>query len=244
VAALEPHVTTALMAHWDSAKTEAGGVVGHVRQLVATSGMVDPRQHMNNRQSHPFDTHPELLVRLEALKVWTDGARPDTEAASLNDDLMRRANDPVGSRVLQELGLEAETVATGESTDPAEAETVVLSGTTMRTGEMAAPVMDINAALQSELTSVAASNRQEKIAALTAIVRLASNAQPVISRLPIPIVLLVAFMAILVAGVGGALVVLGKAPGVVPKGLLALSAGIGGWLGACGGSIASARRRC
>ena len=164
ITALEPHVAEALAAHWDSARAVAGGVLGHVRQLVATKGMVDPSEHLQNRQSHPFDTHPELVVRLEAVGM------------PMNDELRGRAMEPSGSNLLQEFGLEAQ--------PPAQA-----SAQTAEAGASAAaaPAVDINAALQSELTSAAAANRQAKIDELSALVRQTRAVQPIFERMLKPL---------------------------------------------------------
>ena len=148
ITALEPHVSEALEMNWDQGQTVEGGIVGHVRQLVASKGMADPSQHLENRQSHPTDTHPELAVRLDALGV------------SITPDLLGRAMDPQGSRLLQEFGLE-------QGAAPAAA-----TGDTMVGRVDPAPVVDVNAALQSELTSVAASARSAKIAELQEIAAL------------------------------------------------------------------------
>jgi len=162
ITALEPHVAEALTAHWDSARAVAGGVLGHVRQLVATKGMVDPSEHLQNRQSHPFDTHPELVVRLEAVGMPMSG------------ELRSRAMEPAGSNLLQEFGLEAQSAASSAQTAEAAAQT-------------AAPAVDVSAALQSELTSAAAANRQAKIDELSALVRQAQGTQPVFERMLKPL---------------------------------------------------------
>ncbi|GAB2835610.1 hypothetical protein GCM10027276_42570 [Comamonas piscis] len=60
ISALAPHVDAALQSNWDRGETVEGGVLGHVRQLVATQGMADPSEHLDQRQAHPTDTHPEL----------------------------------------------------------------------------------------------------------------------------------------------------------------------------------------
>ena len=148
ITALEPHVSEALQTNWDRGETVEGGVLGHVRQLVAAQGMVDPSQHLQNRQSHPTDTHPELAVRLDALGL------------AVTPELLQRAMDPQGSRLLQEFGLEQGAPA------------VATAGRTMAGSVAPAPVVDVNAALQNELTSVAASNRTAKVAELREIAAL------------------------------------------------------------------------
>ena len=158
ITALEPRVHEALAAQWDTGKTVAGGVLGHVRQLVAAKGMTDPGEHLQNRQSHPFDTHPELAVRLQAVGV------------PVSDELLQCARDPAPSQLLQEFGLEA---AAPAQAGEADAETVAAAP---------APVADIQAALQTELTGVAASDRKAKIDALSAMVKAAQAEQPVFER--------------------------------------------------------------
>jgi|GEM_PF-510128 len=95
IAALEPRVQEALATHWDTGQSIAGGVLNQVRQLVAAKGMANPGEHLQNRQSHPFDTHPELAVRLEALGM------------PVSDELLQRAMNPATSPLLHELDLEA-----------------------------------------------------------------------------------------------------------------------------------------
>ena len=178
ITALEPHVAEALRAHWDSAQAVAGGVLGHVRQLVAAKGMVDPSEHMQNRQSHPFDTHPELAVRLEAVGL------------SIDDELLRRAMDPSGGCLLQEFGLEAETTPAVEAG-----------------AQAPAPAANINATLQSELTSVAAASRQAKIQELSTMVREARTVVPVSER-PLTRIVLLATFAVIPLVFGGFILML------------------------------------
>jgi len=93
--------------------------------------------------------------------------------------------DPAGSRLLQEFGLEAETAATGSQTAETDA-------------GAAAPVADINATVQSELTSAASANRQEKIQELSTMVREAQTPQPVFVR-RVSVLLLVLILVIIPA---------------------------------------------
>ena len=158
ITALEPHVNEALEMHWDQGQTLEGGIVGHVRQLVAAKGMVDPSQHLENRQSHPTDTHPELAVRLDALGV------------PVGAELLQRAMDPQGSRLLQEFGLERGALQTG-------------AGRTMASAVAPAPAADINSSLQQELTGLAAAQRSQKIEELTAMVDLVRNPYQVRERI-------------------------------------------------------------
>lgn len=105
IAALEPHVDEALASHWDQGGTVQGGVLAHVRKLVAERGMTDPSQHLQNRQAHPTDTHPELAERLDALGM------------SVNPTLLERAMAPAASPLLAELGLEQAGSETGQEAD-------------------------------------------------------------------------------------------------------------------------------
>lgn len=101
IAALEQHVTEALVRQWDEGGTVHGGVLAHVRQLVAERGMSDPGKRLENRQAHPTDTHPELAERLDALGMRVSPA------------LLQRAMDAAGSGLLVEFGLEAQAEQAG-----------------------------------------------------------------------------------------------------------------------------------
>lgn len=199
IAALEPHVSEALAAHWDSGQSVAGGVLGHVRQLVVTKGMVDPSEHLQNRQAHPFDTHPELAVRLEAVGMPVSG------------ELLQRAMDPAASRLLQEFGLEA-------GAAPAAAP---------EAGVAAAPVVDINAALQTELAGAAASSRQAKIEELSSMARAAQTVEPVSERV-VWVLVVSGLIAVLCIGAGIALMAqpANRLPGL---GVLALGVAALAW---------------
>ena len=177
ITALEPHVSEALEAHWDQGQTVEGGVLGHVRQLVHTKGMTDPSEHLQNRQSHPTDTHPELAVRLEALGL---GVTPE---------LLQRAMDPQASRLLQEFGLEQGNTASVRTTT---------------TSAAPAPVIDISSSLQQELTGVAAAQRAEKVAELTSLVQ-AAQAPVVVNEQVWKVIAITAVIAVFTLGVGLAL---------------------------------------
>jgi len=206
IIALEPHVTEALTDHWDTAEVVAGGVLGHVRQLVAAKGMVDASKHMEKRQPHPFDTHPEPAARLEALGL------------PFTDELLRRAMDPSGSRLLEELGLEADGV----------------SDVTEVGAQPSVPDSNVDITLQSELTRAAAANRQAKIQELR---KLVSEAKAVmaVSEPPLIRVILLAVLALPFLGMGGLILML-PVPfkgiliglGFVAVGLLPLA--LAGWL--------------
>ena len=148
ISALAPLVEEALQANWDRGETVEGGVLGHVRQLVAAKGMTDPSEHLDQRQAHPTDTHPELAERLAALGV------------PVSPELLARAMDAQGSPLLQEFGLEQGAPAAGSRT---------LAGAVAP-----AAVVDMNAALQNELSSAAAANRSAKLVELREIAALAT----------------------------------------------------------------------
>jgi len=150
-AALEPRINEALTAQWDAGPDVSGSVLDQVRQLVAAKGMENPNEHLHNRQAHPFDTHPELAARLEALGI------------PVTDELLQCAMNPMASTFLQEMGLEA-------VMPPAQADEAA-----DKAGAAApAPAQDIHAALQTELTEAASLNRQDKIKALSAMAQAAS----------------------------------------------------------------------
>ena len=193
ITALEPHVSEALHANWDRGETIEGGVLGHVRQLVASKGMVDPSEHLENRQSHPTDTHPELAVRLDALGV------------AISPDLLARAMDAQGSRLLQEFGLE-------QGAPPS-------AGRTLAGSLAPAPVVDVNAALQNELSSAAASNRSAKVTELREIAALAQD-QTVVYERSLGMVLLFSALAIACL-IGAVLIALAKQSWGVTAGVAA-----------------------
>ncbi len=198
ITALAPHVDEALEMNWDQGQSAEGGIVGHVRQLVATKGMVDPSAHLQNRQSHPTDTHPELAARLDALGV------------PLTAELLNRAMDPQASRLLQEFGLEQGAAATAAS--PALA------------GSMAAaPVGDVSSSLQQELTGVAAANRASKLEALKEIAALGADKKVIYER-AILMVVLFGFLMVVIAVVGVTVMVMKNPQVLVGLGLLAAAA--------------------
>jgi Zn-dependent protease with chaperone function len=204
IAALEPRVNEALAAHWDAGQTVSGGVLGQVRQLVAAKGMANPGEHLHNRQSHPFDTHPELAVRLEAVGM------------PVSDELLQRAMDPAPSQLLQELGLEA----------AAPAQASAAADETAGAAHAAAdpPAEDINAALQTELSGAATTSRQAKIQELSAMVRAARASQPVCERVRL-VLSVVGFLALcfVLAGVSA---ILARSIGINLTGLALLALGI------------------
>lgn len=70
------------------------GVLSMVRRLVAERGLADPREHLEDRQAHPLDTHPSLRQRLDALGV------------AITPELVARTRDTRDARLLVDLGLE------------------------------------------------------------------------------------------------------------------------------------------
>ena len=196
ITALAPHVVEALEMNWDQGQSAEGGIVGHVRQLVAAKGMVDPSKHLENRQSHPTDTHPELAARLDALGV------------PLTAELLNRAMDPQASRLLQEFGLEQGTTATSP---------------TLAGALAAAPVGDVSSSLQQELTGVAAANRAGKVEALKEIAALGADRKVIYER-AILMVVLFGFLMVVIAVVGVTVMVMKNPQVLVGLGLLATSA--------------------
>lgn len=79
------------------------GVLAMVRRLVAERGLGDPRNHLDNQQSHPLDTHPTLKQRLDALGV------------AITPELLVRTRDRRQSGLLAELGLESNTTPSTET---------------------------------------------------------------------------------------------------------------------------------
>ena len=142
-AALEPHMEAVLQEHWMEGGAQAEGLLARLRQRVAREGLADPRGQLHQRQTHPFDTHPEIADRLAALKQ------------ELSPQLLARAMDAAPSRLLQDLGLEAVPDSAGAASD------VAAPG-------IAIPQVsaDIHALLQGELSDVAAQQRQARIEAL------------------------------------------------------------------------------
>ena len=173
VAALEPRVSEALAAQWDAGPDVSGSVLDQVRQLVAAKGMENPSEHLHNRQAHPFDTHPELAARLDAVGI------------AVNDELLQCAMNPAASTFLQEMGLEA-----------------VMPSAQAGVAAASASARDIHAALQTELTKAALSNRQARIEALSAMVRAVASAGdlPVRERVWFSMVVAGFFALLLLAG--------------------------------------------
>lgn len=94
-AVLHERVEEALACNRDAPPHQREGVLPVLRRLVAERGLADPRDHLDDRQPHPLDTHPPLRQRLDALGV------------AITPDLLAHARDARGSSLLAELGLEA-----------------------------------------------------------------------------------------------------------------------------------------
>jgi Zn-dependent protease with chaperone function len=135
---LSPRVDEALANCWQgggqSEEGQGGGVIAETRRLVREKGLDDPRDYLEAEQAHPTDTHPTTARRLEALGV------------PLSRQLLSFAQDPRGSRLLRELGLEGEHDASARPD--------------------AAQNVPVSAALEAEFSSSAKSDREERLAVL------------------------------------------------------------------------------
>ena len=133
LSALAPHVDAALVTCWREGG-QAGGVLAETRRLIREKGLDDPRTRLEKQQAHPTDTHPTTQQRLEALGV------------PVSAGLLSAAQDPRGSTLLQDLGLEG----ANDASDHLSA-------------RQNAPV---SAALEAEFSSTAKSDRDDRIATL------------------------------------------------------------------------------
>ena len=93
IAALSPCVCRALGECWSAGSLE-GGVFGRVNHIVQEYGFGDPAEYLEEQQTHPMDSHPATIQRLEALGV------------PVTDKLLERAQSWEESGLLRELGLE------------------------------------------------------------------------------------------------------------------------------------------
>ena len=93
-AVLHEFVEEALACNRQAPAQQRQGVLPLLRRLVAERGLPDPRDHLEDRQAHPLDTHPPLRQRLDALGV------------AITEELVARTRDSRDSRLLAELGLE------------------------------------------------------------------------------------------------------------------------------------------
>jgi Zn-dependent protease with chaperone function len=95
IAVLHGLVEEALWQNRAAPPDKREGVLTLVRRFVAEHGLADPREHLEDRQTHPLDTHPTLKQRLDAFGV------------TLTPELAARTRDTHPARLLTELGLEA-----------------------------------------------------------------------------------------------------------------------------------------
>jgi len=98
-AVLQPLVDEALTRNREASAERREGVLPMVRRLVAERGLADPREHLEDRQTHPLDTHPSLRQRLDALGV------------AITPELVARTRDTREAHLLVELGLESAVTA-------------------------------------------------------------------------------------------------------------------------------------
>lgn len=98
-AVLHELVDEALFQNREAPPERREGVLSMVRRLVAERGLADPREHLEDRQAHPLDTHPSLRQRLDALGV------------AITPELVARTRDTRDVRLLVDLGLETATAA-------------------------------------------------------------------------------------------------------------------------------------
>lgn len=136
ISVLAPRINEALLFCWEKGENAGGGVLTHTRRLIQEKGLDDPRTHLEEQQAHPTDSHPTTRQRLDAL------------GANLNDRLMQLAQDPRGSRLLTELGLDGEASAYGGQTAP---------------GAVRGAPVDVSKALEGEFSSAAQSDREQKV---------------------------------------------------------------------------------
>jgi Zn-dependent protease with chaperone function len=146
ISVLAPLVRQALAECWQQGGQREGGVLARVRDLVRTHGLGDPREHLEEAQSHPTDSHPAMRRRLEAVGVDVTPA------------LLERARDTEDSGLLRELGLEGDG-RREEGTSAAM--TAAASGM--------APGAPLSSALEEEFSRVARDNADSVTASLKAL---------------------------------------------------------------------------
>jgi Zn-dependent protease with chaperone function len=93
IGVLAPRIDEVLAESWNKGGNERGGVLQQIIQHVSDKGLDDPREHLEDEQPHPTDSHPTTRQRLEALGVPAD--------SSLFADARTTACSPL----LQDLGL-------------------------------------------------------------------------------------------------------------------------------------------
>ncbi len=94
IAALTPLVEQARVRSQHAAEPSEG-VLPLLRRLIAEHGLADPREHLQQCQPHPLDTHPPLHLRLAALGITPSPA------------LIQASRHPAPSGLLAKLGLES-----------------------------------------------------------------------------------------------------------------------------------------
>ena len=111
---LAPRIDQALSECWQSGDKAGAGVLARTRELVQSQGLDTADIHLDDCQSHPTDSHPTTRQRIDALGV------------TVTPELLRRAQDPAESGLLQALGLDhsAAPAAAAESAAPALAQTL------------------------------------------------------------------------------------------------------------------------
>lgn len=138
VSVLAPRVEEALTSCWREGEKNTG-VLPETRRLIKEKGLDDPSIHLEEHQAHPTDSHPTTSQRLEALGVTT------------SDALLAHAQDPRGSQLLIELGLEGEDAG------------------------QESPIVSVSQALETEFSSAAETDKQETIETLKEMVKLGSE---------------------------------------------------------------------
>lgn len=93
-AVLHGVIEEALACNREAPAHQREGVLPMVRRLVNERGLPDPREHLEDQQAHPLDTHPPLRARLQALGV------------AITPELIVQARDTRNTGLLAELGLE------------------------------------------------------------------------------------------------------------------------------------------
>jgi Zn-dependent protease with chaperone function len=138
VSVLAPRVDEALASCWrEGGKTT--GVLPETRRLIKEKGLDDPKIHLEAHQAHPTDSHPTTSQRLEALGV------------TVSEALLAHAQDPRGSQLLLDLGLESEDSGEENSITP------------------------VSKALEVEFSTAAETDKQETIETLKEMVNLGSE---------------------------------------------------------------------
>lgn len=90
IGVLAPRIDEVLAESWNRGGNKQGGVLEQIIQQVSDKGLDDPREHLEDEQPHPTDSHPTTRQRLEALAVPADSrlfddARTTTCSSLLHD---------------------------------------------------------------------------------------------------------------------------------------------------------------